>query len=48
MSPFQVNQVNDTNVQQQAKANLKDSSSLAYDTTVITFTNMYGVVSQMS
>jgi hypothetical protein len=48
MSPFQVNQVNDTNVQQEAKAYVKDSSILAYDTTLITFTNMHGVIPQQS
>ena len=48
MSPFQVNQVNDTNVQQHAKAYLKDWSILTYDTTLITFTNMHSVISQKS
>ena len=47
-SPFRVNQVNDTNVQQHATAYLNDSSILTYDTTLITFTNMYSVKSQKS
>lgn len=45
MSPFKVNQVNDANVQQHAKAYLKDSGILTYDTTLITFTNMHSVIS---
>jgi hypothetical protein len=48
MSLFPVNQVNDTNIQQQAKAYLKDSSVLGYDTTLITFTSTHGVISQKS